>query len=256
MSQTLSILIDGKPCSCEKGEFLLQIAKRNGIYIPSLCHHEGLVGLGACRVCIVEVIQGGRSRVVVSCIYPVEGEIEVLTQSQKIKEQRGIILTLLARLAPNSEKIAQMAKFSGVDLPRLANKPDGDRCILCGRCTAACEALGAGAIAKVSRGVDKEIATPYHAPSVECIGCGACAKVCPTDSIATQRGERSFTIWDKRFELLSCDCCGEPLATKEEFEFTRIKQGLPIEKAPLCERCNREKTAATVASTSRHYGGI
>ena len=49
------ITIDGKQCSCEKGEFLLQVARRNGIYIPTLCHHEALPGQGCCRVCIVEV---------------------------------------------------------------------------------------------------------------------------------------------------------------------------------------------------------
>ena len=43
-------IIDGKECTFEKGELLLQVAKRNGIEIPTLCHHEALPGLAACRL--------------------------------------------------------------------------------------------------------------------------------------------------------------------------------------------------------------
>jgi hypothetical protein len=66
----------------------------------------------------------------------------------------------------------------------------------------------------------------------------------------------SFTIWDREFQLLRCGCCGEAFATREEFEFIRIKQGLPIEEAPLCERCSRQTTADRIAKTSQHYGGL
>ncbi|MDR2108583.1 MAG: (2Fe-2S)-binding protein [Coriobacteriales bacterium] len=254
MSGVIQITIDGKVCECEKGEFLLEVCKRNGIFIPTLCFHQGLGGLGACRLCIVEVVQRGRSKVVVSCIYPVEGEIEVHTQSDTIKEQRGVILTLLHHLAPNAEVITQMAKFMGVALPRLADKPDGDKCVLCGRCTTACELLGTGAIAKVNRGTTKEIATPYHEQTPECVGCGSCAHVCPTGAIAFSATEEDFTIWNKTFELLRCGQCGKPYITRAQFEFLRDKRGEPAE--PLCDECEKKATARLMKDSEHGFGGV
>ena len=251
MSETLRLIIDGKTCTCEKGEYLLEIAKRNGIKIPSLCYHEGLSGLGACRVCVVEVIERGYSKVVISCIYPVTSEIEVFTNNDKIQEMRGVILALLSRLAPNSKKIKKLASFNRVDLPRLKDKEGGDTCVLCGRCVTACEMLGTGAIAKVNRGVTKEIATPYQEPSVECIGCGSCAFICPTDSIASVQTEDSFTIWDKTFEMQRCSECGEAFCTRAKFEYLQSKQEEPL--LSLCGECEKKAVARKVADASKVY---
>ncbi|MDR1713584.1 MAG: (2Fe-2S)-binding protein [Coriobacteriales bacterium] len=263
MSQQLTITIDGKQCTCEKGEYLLDVAKRNGIFIPTLCHHEGLGGIGSCRVCICEVVARGRSQVVTSCIYPVEGEIEVFTKNERIKEQRAIILALLHHLAPASETISQMAAFMGADLPRLADKEGGEKCILCGRCTTACEQIGTGAIAKCGRGVTKEIATPYHQPTAECIGCAACANVCPTGEITCEQTDESVTIWGKTFEYLRCSCCGEPFATREQYEFAASKRHLPADPdtaaatgqdpEPLCEACEKRATAQRLAKNSIQF---
>jgi len=231
------IIIDGRECSCERGEYLLQIAKRNGINIPSLCYHEGLGALGACRVCIVEVISKGKSTVVSSCIYPVESEIEVLTASETIKEQRGIIFALLARLAPDAKIIQQMASFAGVDIPRFSDKEGGSTCILCGRCTTACDLVGAGAIAKVNRGTTKDISTPYGQPSLECIGCAGCAHVCPTDSIAYTESETTVSIWERTFDLQRCACCGKPISTDELIAVTAQKDS--ADEPALCLECRK-----------------
>ena len=53
----IEITINGKACTCEKGEFLLEVARRNGFYIPTLCHHPGVAEQGCCRVCLVEVVE-------------------------------------------------------------------------------------------------------------------------------------------------------------------------------------------------------
>jgi formate hydrogenlyase subunit 6/NADH:ubiquinone oxidoreductase subunit I len=251
---TITITVDGKPYEAYKGETLLEICKRNGVFIPTLCFHEGLGGLGACRLCIVEVTERGRSRIVVSCVYPVEREIEVRTQSAAVKEQRGVILTLLHHLAPNAETITQMAKFMGVDLPRLTDKPDGDKCVLCGRCTTACELLGTGAIAKVNRGIGKEIATPYHEQTPECIGCGSCAHVCPTGAIDFQMTEDSFSIWGKPFDLLRCDQCGKPFTTREQFEYLRDHRHGPDQ--PLCDECEKKVTARLLKDSALRFDSI
>jgi NADH dehydrogenase/NADH:ubiquinone oxidoreductase subunit G len=242
------ITIDGKDCACEKGEFLLDIAKRNNIYIPTLCNHPGLDGLGACRVCIVEVVERGRGKIVVSCIYPVERECEVFTASDTVLEQRRTILMLLGKLAPNSERIRAICKHYKVPaLPRLANKPDGDRCILCGLCVQACNELGTGAIAAVNRGIAKEIATPYHEPSKACIGCASCAEVCPTDAIPLTQDAQTRTIWGHTFTLVHCTSCGAEIDTQEMLHDVARKTGR--EPDILCDACRKHAIADTFAAT-------
>lgn len=252
MEASMNITIDGKEYACKKGEYLLDVARRNNIYIPTLCYHEGLGSLGACRVCIVELIKGGRSSVVVSCVYPIEEEgLKVLTTSDKIKEQRGIILTLLARLAPNAEVIKQMADFAGIDLPLLVDKADGDRCILCGRCTTACELVGSGAIAKINRGTTKAIDTPYDEPSAECIGCASCAHVCPTGSIPYTETAECVTIWGRTFALKRCDVCGSLISTDELIANAQAKAEGKEPDAPLCAACRKMAVAEKIRRSVR-----
>jgi NADH dehydrogenase/NADH:ubiquinone oxidoreductase subunit G len=215
----ITIKIDGREATCEKGEFLMEVAKRNGIDIPSLCYHEGLLGIGSCRVCICEVVERGRSKVVTSCVYPIERECEVQTASPLIVKQRGVIVALLAHLAPQSEEIQELARTIGADMPLLRDKDGGEKCILCGRCTVACEALGTGAIAKVNRGVGKEIATAFFGESTECVGCTSCASVCPTGSIEVQETEDTRTIWGREFRLARCEVCGAIIGTEESVAY-------------------------------------
>lgn len=114
MAKTYDIVIDGKTCSAEHGEYLWDVAKRNGIEIPALCRSEAFPEHRAsCRVCIVEVISRGRSRVVTSCVYPIEGECEVHTNSPKIVQDRKVLMALLAARAPESDLMAAMASHMG-----------------------------------------------------------------------------------------------------------------------------------------------
>lgn len=114
MAKTYDIVIDGKTCTAEHGEYLWDVAKRNGIEIPALCRSEAFPEHRAsCRVCIVEVISRGRSRVVTSCVYPIEGECEVHTNSPKIVQDRKVLMALLAARAPESDLMAAMASHMG-----------------------------------------------------------------------------------------------------------------------------------------------
>ena len=84
MSEMLNIRIDGKECACQKGEYLYDVARRNGIAIPVLCRSDAFANHRACcRICIVEVEIRGRRKVVTSCVYPVEQECDVFTKSEK-----------------------------------------------------------------------------------------------------------------------------------------------------------------------------
>ncbi|MDR3316232.1 MAG: (2Fe-2S)-binding protein [Coriobacteriales bacterium] len=239
---SLNISIDGKTCTCESGEFLLEVARRNGFYIPTLCAHESLSEQGCCRVCIVEIVSGERSQIVVSCVYPVERAIEVLTNSEKVKALRGMTLALLQKLAPASSLIAGMCKAYGApELPRLEARADDDTCILCGLCVKACAQLGTGAIAAVNRGIEKKIATPYDQPSATCIGCASCAQVCPTGSIVVKQDAQERSIWGRTFTLLACDRCGVILDTTEAVAYAATLRDAPPEH--LCPDCRKQQVA-------------
>ena len=114
MAKTYDIVIDGKTCTAEHGECLWDVAKRNGIEISALCRSEAFPEHRAsCRVCIVEVIARGRSKVVTSCVYPIEGECEVHTDSPRIVQNRKVLMALLAARAPESDLMAAMASHMG-----------------------------------------------------------------------------------------------------------------------------------------------
>jgi NADH dehydrogenase/NADH:ubiquinone oxidoreductase subunit G len=250
MSNTLTIPIDGKACSCEPGEILLDIAKRNGVFIPTLCgKQEALRGRGCCRVCLVELVQRGRSKMVVSCIYPVEQECEVFTNNEKVVRERGTVLALLKNLAPDSQLIAQLATaYKAPDIPRLQATRAGGKCILCGLCVEACNDLGTGAIAAVNRGVSKLIDTPLNQPAAACIGCESCAKVCPTGQIEVTHSPDSLEIWGQSFELATCEVCGEVIGTKKSIAHTAALTSYPPDTR--CPNHRRHQLADILAQTT------
>ena len=247
----MTITINGIPCECEKGEFLLQIARRNGIEIPSLCHHDAIAGQGCCRLCIVEVESRGRRQIVVSCVYPVEKECEVFTDSEKVRRQRGMILRLLQKCAPDSPEIKALCeKYNAPEIDRFV-KADSGKCVMCGLCVKACGELSVGAISTVNRGVTKEVATPYHEPSSVCVGCGSCARICPTGAIELVEAEETRTIWGKTFRLIRCRNCGSVIGTAEELALAAERSG--EEGDGLCSTCRRLRMADVFA---RSYGSF
>ena len=94
------------------------------------------------------------------------------TNTERIREERAVVMALLIKRAPDSEKMQTMAKKLGAEagFDRLVTL-DGEKCILCGLCVQACDSLGTGAISTVDRGTEKRVDTPYSDPSLDCIGC-------------------------------------------------------------------------------------
>ena len=249
----MTITINDKPCVCEPGEYILDIAARNGIYIPSLCHHEGLRGQARCRVCIVEVETEGRRSTVTACVYPVERECTIFTESENVKRQRRMVLKLLRAKAPQSGEVARLCEIYGVTETddRFRRTEDG-KCILCALCVEACHSLGTGAIGTSGRGVGKCVATPYDEPSLACVGCASCASVCPTGCIEVGESDGRRTIWNKTFPLVACKNCGAVIGTMQEL--WRAAQKAGAEDAPeLCEMCRKKSISDVMAAT---YGAF
>ena len=186
-----TVTIDGKPYEADVGETILQVAQRNGVWIPTLCHHEAIEPYAACRICVVEIDRGGWWQVVTSCNYPVRRDLTVRVDSERaIRGRQGVMQLLLAR-CPESRELRELADRMGVDGTPYPHVTEAQRnCILCGLCVRVCsETIGASAISAAGRGVDRAVAAPFRAPSEDCIGCGACAAVCPVGTIVVRTHE-------------------------------------------------------------------
>lgn len=183
-SKKINFTINGQKVEAKEGWTILETARHYGIHIPTLCYHETVSATGACRLCVVEAKEGERTSVVVSCVYPVKENIEVSTDTDRIKNVRRWILEMLLSECPGSKEIAELAKEYGVKNTRFKIEDPEEQCILCGLCVRVCEeVVGARAISFGSRGISKHIATPYMIPSKACIACGSCLTVCPTGAM-------------------------------------------------------------------------
>jgi len=178
----IRVVIDGREIEVEQDTTILEAAEKLNIPIPTLCYHKALEPYGVCRLCTVEVMHRGRTRLVTACNYPIRDEIEVFTASEKVLKGRRMIVELLLARCPEVPLLQQLAAELGVEKPRFPLKEDD--CILCGLCVRVCQELvGANAISFVGRGVEREVAAPFYQISEDCIACGACAFVCPTGAI-------------------------------------------------------------------------
>lgn len=238
-----TINIDGRELKAEEGQTILEVARENGIYIPTLCHHENLAPYGACRLCSVEISKGGRSQIVASCLYPVEEGLEVKTNSPRVVSNRRMIMELLLARCSQNEVIRKLASEMGVEQPPFKSEYLEDKdCILCGLCARACEEIvGRSAISLVNRGVNRELATPFLEPSADCIGCGSCAYICPTGAIKMEDKDGTRVVyarkWKTEFKLKKCKVCGNYWAPEEQLEYIRKKLNLPADFFDVCPNC-------------------
>ena len=181
MSEIL-LQIDGKEVKAAKGMTVLEAAQSAGISIPTLCYHEKLEPFGACRLCIVEVESRGWTRLVVSCVYPVEKDIIVRTRSEKVDRIRKMILELQMAHAPDAFILQDLAKEYGADKNRFEKEPSF--CIHCGLCVRYCaEVKKKNAVGFVDRGIWKEISFIPEIASKECWNCKECFPLCPTEAL-------------------------------------------------------------------------
>jgi len=212
--ENVKITINGREIEAVKDQSVLDVARENGIYIPSLCYHPDVASSGgSCRVCLVEAHQGGRMRMVTSCNYPVRKGLEIKTDTELVKKIRKGVLELLMARVPDSTVIRDMAKRDGITESRFTEPEEVNRfkCISCGLCVAVCdEVVGVSAISMQGRSQGKAPGTPYNKPSAACIGCGACAYACPTNSISMREKKDTRRIWGKVFKMVTCSVCGKP----------------------------------------------
>lgn len=100
----IKFTIDGKECTAKSGQTIVEAAKGNGIYIPVLCHFDGLKPAGTCRICTVKV--GGRF--MAACTTPVAEGMRVDNMTPEIEDMRKQIVEMLFvegnHMCPTCEK--------------------------------------------------------------------------------------------------------------------------------------------------------
>ena len=189
----IHVTINGLSLEVEKGSTILEAAQFIGFPIPTLCHEDGLRPYGACRMCVVEIGEAPRSKLVASCTYPVEEGLKIRTDSIRVQRARRLLLELYVATSPLSKRIQDMASAMGVrdcryppktttleKIPGSQLPADREGCIQCGLCVRICnEQMMAGAIGFSGRGVHRRVSRPFETTSELCRQCGACLYVCP-----------------------------------------------------------------------------
>jgi NADH dehydrogenase/NADH:ubiquinone oxidoreductase subunit G len=241
-----NLIIDGQSIDVSEDTTVLQAIRQAGVHLPTLCYWEGLPPYGACRLCLVEVT-APESKLVAACAYPAGEDMVIETHGPRVTAIRKIILEFMLTRCPTSDVIRTLAAEDGVTETRFPTNGKADElCILCGLCVRVCrDAVGATAIGFIGRGAEREVGSPFRLNAEACIGCGACAAVCPTDAIKIEDvdGERILHTWNTSVRLQPCPECGQPFAP-EPMAFLGELVEASEHLMGVCPACRRKDAAA------------
>ncbi len=185
--QKVTVTVNGKDVEVEKDSFLLGAIRKAGFEVPTLCHHPDLAPDGNCRLCLAEVGEGQKRKLVTSCNYPVRGPLTAFTETEDIERHRRVLAEMYLGRWPSVPLVREVATRCGVTSSRLASDltdEDPLSCILCGHCVRACdEFVQEGVLEFAGRGIKRHLTMPFGEVDHHCIECTSCAHVCPTGAI-------------------------------------------------------------------------
>jgi formate dehydrogenase alpha subunit len=228
----ITLTIDGRQVNGKEGDTILDVCKANGIYVPTLCHKDGLSDVGACRLCMIEVEGDGRLNP--SCTYPAREGLVVRTRTRELERYRRLILELILSEHEHNclfcerdgncelQNLVYHYHIDGVSFPvnKLVEPVDDsspfilrdpNRCILCGRCIRACAEIAEQRILNfANRGSKTIIVADLSWPLAQsnCISCGACLQACPTGALTEKQARFQGRNWELRKVQTICPYCG------------------------------------------------
>ncbi|MEH6811469.1 MAG: formate dehydrogenase subunit alpha [Motiliproteus sp.] len=247
----INLQIDGIHVQVPEGTSVLRAATLAGINIPKLCASDNLEAFGSCRLCAVQV--EGRRGYPASCTTPVEPDMKVSTQTEKLGRLRGNIMELyisdhpldcLTCPANGDCELQDMAGAVGLREVRygfsgenhLQDKADHSnpyfsfdpsKCIVCSRCVRACEEVqGSFALTIEGRGFDSRVSTGAdNFMASDCVSCGACVQSCPTATLSEksliEQGQPEHSI------VTTCAYCGVGCSFKAEMKGDQLVRMVP-----------------------------
>jgi NADH dehydrogenase/NADH:ubiquinone oxidoreductase subunit G len=213
MSETVTVTLNGSIVTGNAGMTILELSRANSIEIPTLCYHQELSLLGACRLCVVEV-EGSRT-LVGSCHTPISPGMVIYTHSPKVLEARKVIVELFLARHPDScifcskANICELRAIAAdldIGVPRFQLPSryyaiedvssyitrDLTKCVLCRRCIRACrEIKKADVYAIAYRGSCSKVTVDFDRPLDKeiCYDCDVCVSVCPTGALTLKDEE-------------------------------------------------------------------
>jgi NADH dehydrogenase/NADH:ubiquinone oxidoreductase subunit G len=231
MEKKVTLTIDGKEVQAPNDMKIIDAAELAGIHIPNLCYLKGMKGIGACRLCLVEV--EGMKAPVIACNTKIKEGMVVRTKTEKVQEIRKFVIDLILSMHPldcmtctkagvcNLQRYAYefelkessftRKKFNySIDEANPFIKRDPDYCILCGRCVRVCSEQGTNILAFMGRGIGAKVITANDKPlqESECTFCGSCVDACPVNALLEADRWRKGREWEYDKINSVCLLCG------------------------------------------------
>lgn len=224
----IKLTIDGREVSARPDQTIFEVAKENGIYIPTLCYHARLSLLKSCRICLVDV--EGAEIPMASCATPVVDGMVIHTRTDRVERMRLEALKLLLVNHPldcpvcdagGECQLQNRTNEFGIaqnDFPpekrEIPAEPYGtplirqwsDRCVMCLRCIQACVDIPGADVLEVA-----EHGFSSHVKAVRkdnCISCGECLQVCPVGALTESLSPIKGRIWQLERTQTTCTFCG------------------------------------------------
>ncbi|HTG00497.1 MAG TPA: molybdopterin-dependent oxidoreductase [Nitrospirota bacterium] len=229
-TKMVNMVFDGKAVSVPEGMTLVDAAATVGIHIPNLCHIKELRGVGACRMCMVEI--EGMKAPMTGCTTRTKEGMKVQTTTPKVEEIRKFVTDLVLSFHPLD--CMTCPKAGACDLQRYAadlgiressfgrksfnyelndRSPfitiDNNYCILCGRCVRVCKEQGTNVLDFMGRGITTKVSTALDKPLHEsgCTFCGSCVDACPVNTIMERDRWQHGREWDLQKQETACTAC-------------------------------------------------
>lgn len=259
------IAIDGRALDFEPGQTILDVASANGIAIPTLCYLPEAGHRDVCRLCVVEV--AGAGRLLPACSTPATEGMDVQTMSDRVRHSRRSTLELLINSgrhtcitcdALGECELSRLAYEYQVEppteLPAAEEFPfaedsyvirDYSKCILCGRCWAACTAIQVHGVVPHPSGRRAERAGGkdwYPLPDLEqCELCGQCVDVCPVGALTERTARGVARSWELQRIRTTCPHCGmgcQTVVHLKDGEVVKVTGAgdVPPNRGRLCKR--------------------